>query len=68
MTKDDDTFSPRLGQAPVNGPGKGKSLMPTFEKVRDAYYKEMRWDENGMPTREILEMLDLEFTLSDLED
>jgi aldehyde:ferredoxin oxidoreductase len=68
MTKDDDTFSPRLGRAPVNGPGKGKSLMPAFEKVRDAYYREMRWDENGMPTRETLKMLDLAFTLSDLED
>jgi aldehyde:ferredoxin oxidoreductase len=68
MTKDHDCFSPRLGQAPVDGPGKGKSLMPTYEKVRDAYYQEMEWDENGMPTREILEKLDLTFTLSDLED
>lgn len=68
MTKDDDTFSPRLGRAPVNGPGKGKSLLPTFEKVRDAYYREMKWDENGMPTRDILKMLDLTFTLSDPED
>jgi aldehyde:ferredoxin oxidoreductase len=68
MTKDHDCFSPRLGQAPVDGPGKGKSLMPTYENVRDAYYREMEWDENGMPTREILEKLDLTFTLSDLED
>jgi len=64
MTPADDNFSPRLGQPPVDGPGKGKSLAPAFEAVRDAYYRAMGWDENGMPTREALEELDLGFTLS----
>ena len=66
MTKDADSFSPRLGQPPVDGPKKGQSLAPTYEKVRDAYYREMGWDENGMPTKETLESLNLGFTISDL--
>lgn len=66
MTMEEDCFSPRLGQSPVNGPGKGKSLAPTFEQVRNAYYKEMGWDKNGMPTQKTLEELDLEFTISEL--
>ena len=64
MTGEDDNFSPRLGQRPVDGPGKGKSFAPTFKKAKEAYYREMGWDENGMPTRETLEELDLGFTLS----
>lgn len=64
MTGEDDNFSPRLGQRPVDGPGKGKSFAPTFKRAKQAYYREMGWDENGMPTRETLEELDLGFTLS----
>jgi aldehyde:ferredoxin oxidoreductase len=64
MTAEDDNFSPRLGQRPVDGPGKDKSFAPTFEQAKQAYYREMGWDENGMPTRETLEELDLGFTLS----
>ena len=66
MTKDADSFSSRLGQAPVDGPKKGQTFVPTYEKVRDAYYREMGWDENGIPTRETLESLDLGFTVPDL--
>jgi aldehyde:ferredoxin oxidoreductase len=63
MTKEDDTFSFRLRQPPVDGPGKGASLAPTFESIRDAYYEQMGWDNDGMPTRETLQELDLQFTL-----
>jgi aldehyde:ferredoxin oxidoreductase len=65
MTKDADSFSSRLGQAPVDGPKKGQSLVPTYKKVRDAYYREMGWDGNGMPTKETLESLNLGFTITD---
>jgi aldehyde:ferredoxin oxidoreductase len=65
MTKADDVFSPRLGMAPSDGPGQGKSLAPSFEKVRDAYYRAMGWNQDGLPTRETLKKLDLEFTLLD---
>ena len=64
MTKDADSFSSRLGQAPVDGPRKGQSIVPTYERMRDAYYREMGWDENGMPTKETLESLNLGFTIA----
>lgn len=67
MSREADSFSPRLGQSPVDGPGKGQSLAPTFEKVRAAYYRAMQWDRNGIPTRKTLKNLNLEFTLSELE-
>jgi aldehyde:ferredoxin oxidoreductase len=63
MTKEDDSFSSRLGQPPIDGPGKGKSWVSTFEKARNAYYRAMGWGEDGMPTRETLEKLDLGFTI-----
>jgi len=68
MTKEDDCFSPRLGQPPIDGPGKGKSMAPTFEEVRNAYYRTMGWGDDGMPTRKTLEELDLGFTVSVLGD
>lgn len=64
MRKDDDCFSSRLAQPPTDGPGKGYSLAPDFEKVKSAYYKAMGWDEDGMPTRETLARLDLNFTIT----
>jgi aldehyde:ferredoxin oxidoreductase len=64
MTKEEDCFSHRIGLPPVNGPGKNKSLSPTFEKVRDAYYRAMGWGHDGMPTRKTLEELDIEFTMT----
>ena len=65
MTKEHDTFSPRLSMPPVDGPGIGKSLAPTFERVRSAYYRASGWDQDGVPTRALLEELDLGFTLTD---
>jgi aldehyde:ferredoxin oxidoreductase len=67
MTKDHDSFSPRLGQPPVDGPAKGKTLAPTFEKARDAHYRKMGWDDSGMPTSETLEELGLGFTIPVVE-
>jgi len=63
MTKEHDSFSFRLAQPPVDGPGKGRSLAPTFEGIRDAYYEHMGWGRDGMPTRQTLQALDLDFTL-----
>lgn len=65
MTKEDDSFSPRLQTPPVDGPGKGKSLAPTFEKVRSAYYRAAGWDESGVPTKKPLQELNLEFAIQD---
>jgi aldehyde:ferredoxin oxidoreductase len=65
MTKADDSFSPRLQMPPVDGPGKDKSLAPTFEKVRSAYYRAAGWDAAGVPTKKLLQELNLEFTIQD---
>jgi aldehyde:ferredoxin oxidoreductase len=65
MTKEDDSFSPRLRETPVDGPGQGKSLAPQYEDIRNTYYREMGWGEDGMPTKETLKSLGLEFTLAD---
>jgi aldehyde:ferredoxin oxidoreductase len=42
MTAEDDNFSPRLGQRPVDGPAKGKSFAPTFNQAKQAYYRLIR--------------------------
>jgi aldehyde:ferredoxin oxidoreductase len=67
MTKEHDSFSSRLSMPPVDGPGMGKSLAPTFERVRSAYYRASGWDQDGMPARALLEELDLGYTLPDQE-
>lgn len=63
LTMEDDRYSHRLGESPVDGSGKGKSMNPTFDQVRATYYQTMGWDENGVPTPETLKRLDLTFTL-----
>ena len=68
MTWEHDSFSRRLATPPVDGPNIGKSLAPTFEKVRDAYYEASGWDEKGRPKKELLKSLHLEFTLGDLRE
>jgi aldehyde:ferredoxin oxidoreductase len=65
LTMDDDRYSRRLGESPVDGSGAGKSMNPTFDQVRAAYYQTMGWDEKGVPTPETLKRLDLAFTLDD---
>jgi aldehyde:ferredoxin oxidoreductase len=64
MTREDDSFSPRLAQSPTDGPQAGKSLAPNFEKIRQAYYESMGWDEEGMPTASTLRDLGLDFTIN----
>jgi aldehyde:ferredoxin oxidoreductase len=65
LTMDDDRYSRRLGESPVDGRGEGKSMNPTFERVRAAYYQVMGWDKKGVPAPETLKRLDLAFTLED---
>lgn len=66
MTAEHDSFSPRLAMPPVDGPKIGKSLAPTFDKVRGAYYEASGWNEEGVPRSELLKSLGLEFTVGDL--
>jgi aldehyde:ferredoxin oxidoreductase len=60
FTSEQDSFSPRLGEPPIDGPGRGGTLAPTFEKIKKCYYKEMGWDEKtGFPLPETLRSLGL---------
>ncbi len=59
LSMEDDSYSHRLGQSPTDGPGKGKSLNPTFNEIRQAYYEMMGWDKCGVPTAETLARLKL---------
>ncbi len=67
MTREHDSFSPRLGMPPVDGPAMGKSIAPTFERVLQSYYKTSGWDREGRPTRGLLKELDLGFTIPALQ-
>ena len=63
-----DSFSPRLGEPPSDGPGKGWSLAPTFEEIKRCYYKEMGWDEKtGFPLPATLRALGLEEAVQELK-
>jgi len=67
-TLEDDSFSPRIGTMPIDGPQAGKTIATTFELLRRTYYKEMGWDENtGVPLPQTLERLGLGYTINELE-
>ena len=52
--------SPRYGSTPHDGPCKGKSIRPHWEKMRKIYYKHMGWDiKTGRPLPETLKKLGL---------
>lgn len=49
-----DGFSHRLGTAPMEGPGAGKTLAPFIDDIIAEYYRLMGWDEGGRPLPETL--------------
>ena len=59
--------SPRYGSAPVDGPAKGKSIMPVLDEMLDYYYEQMGWDkETGKPLPDTLRKLGLEHVIKDI--
>ena len=54
-----DQPSPRYGSAPIDGPAKGKTIMPEWKKMLSVYYKTMGWDAKGYPLPETLQSLGL---------
>ena len=59
--------SPRYGSAPVDGPAKGMSIMPHWNKMLDEYYKLMGWDrDSGRPLPQTLRGLGLEAVIPDI--
>lgn len=60
FTKKDDWLPPRFFHPKTSGELSETSVNPKqFEIARDIYYKMMGWDENGIPTKTILEELDI---------
>jgi aldehyde:ferredoxin oxidoreductase len=66
----DDILPERTHTEPLTyGKGMGKVYSKTdFEKNRADWYRSRGCDENGVPTREHLKELDLEFAISDLDE
>jgi aldehyde:ferredoxin oxidoreductase len=67
LKAEDDSFSTRLGQAPKEGPGEGKTLLPYIENVRQEYYRLMGWDEAGRPLAQTLQRLGLGYAIPDVK-
>ncbi|MBI2831145.1 MAG: hypothetical protein HYX79_02695 [Chloroflexi bacterium] len=67
LTPDQEVPSTRYGSAPVDGPAKGKAMMPHWEFMQRNYYEKMGWDsKTGKPLPETLEKFGLEYAISDI--
>lgn len=59
--------SRRYGSVPVDGPAKGKGIIPVWDELVENYYRHMEWDpETGTPLPETLRSLGLEHLMVDL--
>jgi aldehyde:ferredoxin oxidoreductase len=56
-----DDRLPDLILKPLDGGSEGN--VPDLDVQRKEYYEEREWDENGVPLREKLESLNLDWTL-----
>jgi aldehyde:ferredoxin oxidoreductase len=66
--KEHDRPSSRYGSTPIDGPTKGISIIPHWDKMLENYYSLMGWDvETGIPLPETLESLGLRHIIKDLE-
>jgi len=67
-SKQDDTLPSRFWEPLPSGPFKGESIdRNTFEKLKSEYYTAVGWNEEGVPTSEILQKLDLKDVESKLK-
>ena len=67
-SKQDDTLPSRFWEPLPSGPFKGESIdKNTFEKLKSEYYTTVGWNEEGVPTSEILQKLDLKDVESKLK-
>ncbi len=59
--------SDRYGSTPVDGPVKGKGIMPVWDEMVENYYSHMGWDpKTGKPLPETLRSLGLDHLIQDL--
>ncbi|MFX0083982.1 MAG: aldehyde ferredoxin oxidoreductase family protein [Candidatus Hodarchaeota archaeon] len=67
-SKQDDTLPSRFWEPLPSGPFKGESIdKNTFEKLKSEYYTAVGWNEEGVPSSEILQKLDLKDVESKLK-
>ena len=66
ITKEQDKPSTRYGSTPVDGPTKGVSIQPHWDKMLENYYAKMGWSQEGVPTKETLDKLDIGEVWKDL--
>jgi aldehyde:ferredoxin oxidoreductase len=66
ISKDQDRPSTRYGSTPVDGPTKGISIQPYWDKMLENYYAKMGWSPEGVPTKETLEKLGIGEVWKDL--
>ncbi len=59
VTRKDDTLPQRLLKTPL-GEGGAKGYLPDFDAMMDEYYQARGWDQNGIPTVEKIELLDID--------
>lgn len=65
FTKDDDTLPKRCISEPVpNGPAQGEKV--DLQRLLGDYYKEMKWDSKGRPTKKLLDDLELDDILTEI--
>jgi len=66
LTPEDDLdVSPRLLEAPSDGPGKGKSIKPYLRGMVNEYYRIMGWDsKTGKPLISTLKRLRLDYVIN----
>ena len=64
---DMESPSPRYGSTPSDGPAKGTSIAPVWDKMLDVFYSEIGWDKaSGRPLPQTLKKLGLEDVSRDL--
>ena len=67
ITKNLDYPSTRYGSTPVDGPTKGISIVPHWDRMLENYYNIMGWEaKTGKPLPETLKRLGLEHVIKDL--
>ena len=63
LTRADDTLPDRLLEEPLpEGPAKGQTV--NLDPLLDAYYEFRGWDKNGIPTKEKLKELGLDWPIN----
>ncbi len=58
-TRADNCLSPRILEAPVDGPAKGISIAPKFDEMLNIYNQALGWDLDGKPLPATLKRLGL---------